>query len=267
MIRIPILTLVLASAVSLAMPAYASDGLTEEQRIDLVRNLTSEYATLKESLPRSKKPLDFDASGKYDQAKWAAIIRQNGPAGRLGDQIQITKVTIERERLVFDINGGVKGSGHWYDHVQVGMGGATNPIGQGGSPTAASGTYLALEFHKPLADLDSAAVKKLLSPIFDFEKRSASQVYSEQLPPEIKKAIADKRAQAGMDRDQVLLALGRPDHKSRETKDGDEIEDWIYGHPPGKITFVTFNGEKCVKVKETYAGLGAEAAAPLDVPR
>lgn len=70
-----------------------------------------------------------------------------------------------------------------------------------------------------------------------------------------------------MDRDQVLLALGRPDHKSRETKDGDELEDWIYGHPPGKMVFVTFNGNKVIKVKETYAGLGAEAAAPLDVPK
>ena len=33
--------------------------------------------------------------------------------------------------------------------------------------------------------------------------------------------------------------------------------------PPGRITFVTFNGSKVIKVKESYAGLGAEAAAPL----
>jgi len=32
---------------------------------------------------------------------------------------------------------------------------------------------------------------------------------------------------------------------------------------PGRITFVTFNGNKVIKVKESYAGLGAEAAAPL----
>ena len=42
----------------------------------------------------------------------------------------------------------------------------------------------------------------------------------------------------------------------RETRDGLETEDWIYGVAPGKITFVTFNGDKVIKVKEEYAGLG-----------
>ena len=40
----------------------------------------------------------------------------------------------------------------------------------------------------------------------------------------------------GMTRDQVVLAMGRPEYKSRETKDGLEIEDWVYGTAPGKIT-------------------------------
>ena len=67
-------------------------------------------------------------------------------------------------------------------------------------------------------------------------------------------------------RDQVLLAMGHPDHKSREVKDGMELEDWIFGQPPGKITFVTFNGSKVIKVKEEYAGLGTQVADPK-VPR
>jgi hypothetical protein len=82
----------------------------------------------------------------------------------------------------------------------------------------------------------------------------------------VQKAIATKKVIAGMDRDQVLLALGHPDHKSREMKDGLEIEDWVFGKPPGKIVFVTFNGSKVIKVKEEYAGLGSEVADPK-VPR
>ena len=252
-----------------ALSAFAAeDRITEMERVELVRNLTAEYATTKETLPRSKKPLQFESTGKYDQPKWAALIRENGPAARLGDKIQITKVTIERESILFEINGGDKSGKHWYDHVQGGMGNATQtmPIGRGDA-TATTGTYIALEFHKPLGEMDSAEVKKLLSPLFDFDMHSVTTIYADTLPPAIKKAIADKRAEAGMDRDQVLLALGRPDRKTRETKDGDEIEDWIYGHPPGKITFVTFNGDKVLKVKESYAGLGAEAAPASDVPR
>lgn len=174
--------LIPALALVLSAPAFSADGLTEQERVELVRNLTAEYATLKETLPRTKKPLELESTGKYDQARWAALVRENGPAGRLGDQVQITKVTLERERILFDINGGNKNNKHWYDGVQVGMGGPTRPIGHGDA-TATTGTYLALEFHKPLSELDSAAVKKLLGPIFDFERHSVSAVYSEQLPP------------------------------------------------------------------------------------
>ena len=59
-----------------------------------------------------------------------------------------------------------------------------------------------------------------------------------------------------MTHEQVIMAMGRPAHKSREINDGLETEDWVFGTPPGKITFVTFNGDKVIKVKEEYAGLG-----------
>ena len=62
----------------------------------------------------------------------------------------------------------------------------------------------------------------------------------------------------GMTHDQVVMAMGRAAHKSRETKDGVDLEDWVYGMAPGKITFVTFKGDKVIKVKESYAGLGTQ---------
>ncbi|HWB97653.1 MAG TPA: hypothetical protein VG672_13150, partial [Bryobacteraceae bacterium] len=107
---------------------------------------------------------------------------------------------------------------------------------------------------------------KMLAPVLDFERRSVTQNYVETLPPETQKAIKEKRAMEGMDRDQVILALGRPDHKSREVKDGMELEDWVFGHPPGKIVFVTFNGSKVIKVKEAFAGLGTEVTTPTKTP-
>jgi hypothetical protein len=70
-----------------------------------------------------------------------------------------------------------------------------------------------------------------------------------------------------MNRDQVLLAIGRPLRKTRETKEGAEMEDWIYGEPPGRVTFVTFTGNKVVRVKETYAGLGGNIAETPGPPQ
>src|SRR5271165_2474319 len=75
--------------------ARADQKLSEDDRIELLRGLMSEYATVKAFLPRSKKPLPFDASGNYDKQAWAQVGQQFGPAARVGDLVQITHVDIE----------------------------------------------------------------------------------------------------------------------------------------------------------------------------
>jgi hypothetical protein len=254
---------------AVSIPLSAGDKLTPEERVELVRGLMAEYATVKDFLPRSKKPLVFDAKGTWDKKKWEQAGKEFGPAARVGDQIQITKVELDGDRILLEINNGLRNGPKWYQRIQVGggMGGGGRMTPIAGDSNAAAGTNVEVNFHKPLENLKAADVKKLLAPLLDFEKHSATEIYAQTLPPEVQQAIKEKRAREGMDREQVQLALGRPVHKTRETKDGIEYEDWIYGTPPGKITFVTFTDSKVIKIKETYAGLGAEAAVPLEVPR
>jgi hypothetical protein len=241
--------------------AWADSKKSEEdQRIELLRGLQSEYATVKSFLPRSRKALDFESDGSWDKQKWELAGREQGPAARVGDLIQITKVDIDKDSITLQINGGTRGGKKWYDHVQVGIGGGTAPISQGNATNAPGGTSIVVHFREGLGDLASADVKKLLAPVLDFEKHSATEQYMDTLPPEIKQAVVEKKAIEGMDRDQVLLALGRPNRKTRESKDGVDTEDWIYGEPPGRVTFVTFTGPKVTKIKETYAGLGGSIA-------
>jgi hypothetical protein len=254
------------SLVLLLVPLCGAQKLTDPQRIELIRGLTAEYATVKAPLPRSKKALEFASDGAWDKKAWEAVGREFGPAARTGDLVQVTKVDIESDKLVLAINGGFNsGKTRWRDRIQIGVGGQTAPISQGQS-NAPGGTSIALLFHGPVPAVKAAQIKKMLAPVLDFEKRSATETFMESLPPEIQQAVKEKRAVEGMDRDQVLLALGRPVRKVREVKDGVELEDWIYGTPPGKIVFVTFNGNKVIKVKETYAGLGTQAA-PIEPPR
>jgi hypothetical protein len=253
---------VVAAGLVFLAPIHAStEKLAPEDRIEIIRGLTAEYATVKVFLPRSKKPLAYPSDGNYDKAAWNEAGREMGPAARVGDLIQITKVEIEKDEIKLEINGGVKSGRKWYERIEVGTGNRTSPIGQGGMPTA--GTNLSIVFPKQVPSLDVKDLKRILSPILDFEKRTATENYVDSLPEPIQAAIRDKRAVVGMTREQVLIALDRPRHKLRETKDGDEFEDWIYGLPPGKITFVTFQGDKVVKVKEAYAGLGGSTADPL----
>ena len=240
-----------------------SDKLTDDERIELLRGLMSEFATMKVPLARSKKPMVIFADGTFDQKYWDDAFKTQGPAARAGEQIQLTKVTFEGDRLLFDVNGGISNGSHWYDKIQVsgGMAGPTQSqidnANRGATPTL--GTYILLVFRKPMENLTSAQVKKMLSPVMSFDQRSATELYSDTLSPEMKKAIADKRVAVGMTREEVKLILGLSDHHGRETtKDGVETEWMQFGSPPGKITFVTFAGSKVIAVKDQYAGLGGD---------
>lgn len=257
--------ILLVALLAASSPAAETPRLTTEDRVLLIRALTAEYATVKAPLPRSKKALPFEVSGTYDKKEWDAAGREHGPAARIGDLVQVSKIDIDSDKIVLEINGGFRGGRRWYERIEVGTGGRTTPLGRGQS-NAPGGTSIALLFHKPLPPLKPEEIKKMLAPVLDFEKRSVTQSFLESLPEPMQAAVKEKRAVEGMDRDTVLMALGRPVRKVRETKDGEEIEDWIYGQPPGKITFVTFQGAKVIRVKETYAGLGTEAP-PLPVPR
>ncbi len=261
-----------ASALWILSLAFAGDKkLTDDDRVEILRGLMSEYATVKALLPRSPKPLSIDTTGAYDKQEWAQAGQKYGPAARLGDLVQITKITIEDNRILFEINHGMKGRrGGWRDHVQIGMAG---PIGGGVSQTdpnqstsAPSGTNIVLQFGRPIPPIKADEIKKMLAPVLAFEKETATENYVEQLPEPVQKAIKANKAIEGMDRDQVLLALGKPRHKERSvTQDGTETEDWIYGDPPGKITFVTFAGSKVSRIKEAYADIGGSTATPTPV--
>jgi len=253
----------LAAALLAALPLLASEPrITDEDRVEIIRGLDAEYAKAKVVIPRSKHQLPVDTDGQFDKEKWADLSKDMlGPAARVGDLVQVTRVSFDSDKIVLEINGGQK-KGKWYQHIQIGMGNNTTPVGGNNTDAnAPSGTYIALEFHKPLPPLRSDEIKKMLAPVLDFDKQTVTQNFIDTLPPEQQKAVKENRVIVGMSKDAVLLAVGRPRLKSRETDaDGLETEDWVYGDAPGKITFVTFANSKVVKVKEAYADLGGTTA-------
>ncbi len=249
-------------------PDLFADKLSFDERVEIERGLTAEYATAKVILPHAKKPLVIHSDGKYDKADWEEALRVTGPAARMGDQIQITNVKIESNKILLEINGGTKSNGHWYDHVEIGMGGGMAPVSRDQNGQPVNGSHVELVFPGPIPSLKSAEIRQMLAPIFDFEKHSAADQYIDRLPEPVKKAIKEQKAIPGMDRDQVLLALGKPKNKSRETtKDGDELESWVYGEPPGKMIFVKFTEGKVSEVKDSYANIGGTTAPPLPTAR
>ncbi len=231
--------------------------LRDEDKVTLLRGLMAEYATARVLIPKSKKPLAIEEDGRYDQAVWDAANNKQGVAARSGDLVQLTKVKIEDSSITFELNGGVGGR-KWYQGLEVGSGTRMTPVASQ-RISAPGGSNLVLRFSKDDPPRTVEDVKELLAGVFDFNQRSANEQYMESLPEEVKAAIEEKKAINGMDKDQVILALGKPKRKVRETKDGIELEDWIYGEAPGRIVFVTFDGEEVVEVREEWAGLGSTA--------
>ncbi len=242
-------------AILLAAASLQADTkkLTQDQRRELVRGLTAEWAKAKIVLPVSKKPLPFDSLGEWDEEAWRNENYKNGPAARPGDMVQITKVEVDDDKIKIQLNDGSK-KGSFWDNVQIG--GAANQVPiQRPKTNAMAGTSIEIKFPDSIGDIDAAGVKKILAKVLDFDKRTSTESYMDSLPEPIREAIKAKKVIVGMDREQVLLSMGTPVNKSRETKEDVDYEDYIYGKPPGVMTFVTFAGAKVAKIYESYAGI------------
>jgi len=191
--------------------------LSQDQRVELVRGLSSEYATAKVMLPNSRKALPFEENGTWDKKKWEDAIRKDGPAARAGDKVQVTKVDVDDDAITIQLDNGLKTKGSWRDRVQVSVGGMTPQQTNPKNNQPHTGTAIVVKFKDSIGDITSAQLKKLLAPVLDFETHSAAVNYIDTLPPETQQAIKEKKAIEGMDQDAVILALGRLLRKTRET--------------------------------------------------
>ena len=234
-----------------------TEKLTATQRAELIRMLNAEYGTAKVQIPRSKKPLQLRPTGQYDREQWSEAMTKFGPAARVGDLVQITAIQFEGKKLVFEINHGLSGGRKWWHRIQVA--GATSrgtTLGATQATHAPGGTKLALVFPQAIPAKSPDDFKNMLKPVLDFEQRSATELYLDTIEVKYREAIEKKEVIEGMDKEMVLLAKGKPNHKVRDFKDGIETEDWIYGEPPGEIVFVTFLDGDVIGVKESYAAIG-----------
>jgi hypothetical protein len=251
-----------AEAQPVALPIKDKDSrLSPETRLELIRYVSGEFARAKTSLPGGKKGFKVRVGQPLDRKALLEALEDNGPAVNPGDNVQITKLEFGGSEIVVEINGGGGGPGRsWRDRIQIsGVGGgppvsSSSTVSEYGAAAATvqPGITLQLDFQRPLPEMTPDELKLYLSSVLDFSnQRSAAVTWAESLPPEVREAIAEKRASVGMDQDQVVAALGRPERKVRERQpDGLEIEDWIYGQPPGKTIFVRFAHEKVISISQ-----------------
>ena len=230
-------------------PLAAKEALTKDARITLIRGLMSEIAVTKISLPRGKHGVVLDPKGNLDKAKAAKEMRMNGPAINPGMPVEITKISFKEHRVIFEINGGGKKGKKWYQRIQVGMGGTTQPIVPE-APVLTYGSWISLKVPDKTQELSVEQAKNLLGSVLDSSRPCTTLLSSPATPPQFKEAIEKHQVVVGMNRDAVLSSKGSPDRKVREDHpDGTQEEDWIYGLPP-HVLYVVFEGEVVTRVHQ-----------------
>jgi hypothetical protein len=235
--------------------AKSSIPLQPQSQLLLVRYVDGEFAKLVQPLPGGKKGFTIKVGTPIDQRSLGDALRLGGTSANPGDRIQITALEFRSQTIVVRINGGGKKHFRLRDHLQIGVGaggGVATTTSAPAYPEAPVGGTFILDYGRPLPDMSPDDLKRDLSVVLDFSKEHSAAInWVESLPPPIQEAIKDHRALVGMDQEMVVAAMGRPSKKVRERDaNGQETEDWIYGTPPAKTTFVTFVGDNVIRVKE-----------------
>jgi hypothetical protein len=233
-----------------------SGPLKDDTKLTLVRYVDGELVRVVRSIPSGKKGFHVKAGAPLDERALRIALASAGSAINPGDRAQVTDLEFKDKQIIVDVNGGGKGRTRLRDRIHLEVGGSMPTMSTSTTTSApvnlAAGATIFLDFDKSVPDMTPEELERYLAGLLDFSKRhSAAVQWVETLPPEIQKAIEEKQPAVGMDRDMILAALGKPDRKVREKSvDGIEIEDWIYGTPPEKTIFVSFEGDKVTQVRQ-----------------
>jgi hypothetical protein len=230
--------------------------LSEQHRLELIRTFNSDLVFIRTLFPMGKTGLTLkngkvSPSGDTLQRQLALW----GPSVKPGDRAIITRMDLKNDRIHFEINGGPVKKMKWYQHMQVGVGGAAvTPGGTADATNNPRGSYVDLVFDHHVPDLTVEQVKDLLWPVFDFDSKSSLEAYLESVPPKVKEAIQNHHVLVGMNREMVIYAKGRPEKKIREKDDATDYEEWIYGAPPQDVDFIRVVGDQVVRVETMKVG-------------
>ena len=241
----------LLAALCVLLPQTSFAQASEKSRADIIRALYAEESAARIDMPLGGEGVQLTAAGTIDQPKLQKEIQKNGASIRIGRIVQLTGIEFGSKSIGIELDGGGKAKKNIAGHVQITVGGGAPPAPTTSSAPKARGSKITLQFAgKVPEDISADQLKQLLAPILDFTKHTVTSANIESLPPEFKQAVLAKEAAIGMDVDTVLLALGRPDHRTSEKVGGVEQETWEYRGLGVKRTFVTFESNIVVSVRE-----------------
>jgi hypothetical protein len=240
----------LIGLLSLMVAVPLSAQISRDSKFEILRTVMADQAAARIAMPFGTNGVDLSDAGEVNKQRLDADIKKNGQSIEVGKVVTVTEISFDDDKIEIELDGGGKNKKGFFDRLEVGVGNQTRPVSND-DPKKAKGSKVVLKFEgKVPADLTPDQLKKLLSPVLDFEKHNFLKTGIEALPPEFQEAVKVKEARIGMDRSTVILALGRPDRKIREKVDGIESEDWIYFQRGLRAQFVTFENDVVVRIRQ-----------------
>jgi len=232
------------------MPAHAQ--LTQDARFAIIGSMIATEGAARIAMPLGKGGVELSENGLINHPKLQKELSDNGRSIAPGRVVRITHIEFNDKSIEFELDGGGTKKKGILSNVQISVGGASNTKDQGKESAPAKGSKITLTFATKLPqNLKADDLKNLLNPILDFSKQSLARGTVDALPEEFQEAVKVKEARIGMDSNTVLLALGQPNKRVREkNSEGVEQEDWIYNGRGLRQTFVTFEKDVVVSVKQ-----------------
>src|SRR5262245_36879043 len=243
----------LAGLVCICLCVPASAQISRDAKYEILRTVIADQAAARIALPFGADGVEITDAGQVNKEKLDRDLRKNGQSIEPGKVVTVTDISFDDDKVELELDGGGKNKKSFLDRVQVGVGvgNTTTPVGRDDKTSKAKGSKVVIRFVKKVpADLTPDLLKEILVPLLDFNKRSFMKTGIDALPPEFQEAVKAKEARIGMDRSTVIMALGRPDNKFRETKNGIYTEQWLYYQRGLRALFVTFEDNVVVEIKQ-----------------
>lgn len=234
--------------ISLSVPMPAQ--ISQDAKFEILRTVIADQAASRIGMPFGTDGVELSDTGEVNQQELEKDIQKNGQSIEVGRIVTVTEISFDDNKIDIELDGGGKNKKGFFERLEVGVGSQTTPVSRD-DPNKARGSKVVLRFStKVPATLTPDELKQLLAPVLDFNKRNFLKTGIDALPPEFQEAVRAKEARIGMDRDTVVMALGRPDRKVREKTDGIETEDWIYFQRGLRAQFVTFENDVVVRIRQ-----------------
>lgn len=237
------------------IPANAP-RMSKQTRLEIIRDFETQLVYARTSFPMGTKGLQLrNGTTAPNGEQLQQLIAIYGPSIKPGDPTHISFVHIKENYIHFELNGGPIQRKKWYQRVEIsGTGGNQVPLGNNESVQNPHGSFLDVYFDKYVPEMTAAQLRDLIYPALDFKAKSKEEAYLDTVPPKVKEAIQAHRVLVGMNTEMVIHAVGKAPRKVRESDNGVNYEEWIYGQPPQDVDFVRIVSDEVVRVETMKVG-------------